>query len=165
MATLKAGKWTYTEEELERMFAAADRRGKEALKTEIQAREARYDHESNRLVIELKNGATFIVPCELIQGVSDADPRDIAAVELGPRGASLHWEKLDQDFTVGGLVRGIFGTRKWMAELERMRGRVKSKSKASASRANGRKSVKKGGHSRKAASSASSTGKRGRKAA
>lgn len=161
MEALKAGKWTYTEEELERMFKEADRRGKEALKTEVQAREARYDRKTNRLVLELKNGATFIVPCDLVQGLRDADPKDIAAVELGPRGASLHWEKLDQDFSVGGLVHGIFGAKKWMEELNRERGRVKSKAKAASSRRNGKKSARKA----VAASSASSNSKRRLKAA
>ncbi len=159
---IKAGKWTLTEEEFERQFAEATKRGEEAMKTEIRARAARYDRKSNRLIIELKNGATHIVPCELIQRLSDADPKDIAAVELGPRGASLHWEKLDQDFTVGGLVRGVFGTKKWMAELERTGGRVKSKAKAAAARANGKKDNR---LRKTAASSASSAGKRGRKAA
>lgn len=116
---LKASKWTYTEEQLEQMFAESDRRGAEALKTEIQARHAYYDPATQRLVIELKSGATHSVPCQLIQGLRDADPADIAAVELGLRGASLHWEKLDNDFTVGGLVRGIYGTKKWMEQLAR----------------------------------------------
>lgn len=118
---IKAGKWTLSEEEFERQFAEATRRGKEALKTEIQARHACYDHATHRLVLELKNGATHSVPCHLLQGLRDADPADIAEVELGLRGASLHWEKLNWDFTVGGLVRGIFGTKKWMAELARRR--------------------------------------------
>lgn len=162
---LKAGKWTYTEEELEQMFAEADRRGEEALKTEIQARAARYDRKTKRLVIELKNGATHIVPCELIQGLHDAAPKDIAAVELGPRGASLHWEKLDQDFTVGGLVRGIFGTKKWMEQLKRGGGRLKAKFN-SATPANGRTNEKKDAQPRPAAAaSTSATRKRGRKAA
>lgn len=161
---LKAGKWTYTEEELERMFAEADRRGEEALKTEIQAQAARYDRKTNRLIIELKNGATHIVPCELIQGLRDAAPRDIAAVELGLRGASLHWEKLDQDFTVGGLVRGIFGTKKWMEQLHRSGGRAKTKAK-SAARANGRLDDKKTAPARQAAAVTSTIIKRGRKAA
>ncbi|MGH9769264.1 MAG: DUF2442 domain-containing protein [Blastocatellia bacterium] len=159
--TIKAGKWSYTEEEFERMFEEADRRGKESLKHEIQARAASYDRASDRLVIDLKNGATFIVPCDLIQGLRGANPDDIAEVELGPRGASLHWEKLDQDFTVGGLVRGVFGTKAWMKELGRAGGRVKSKAKAAASRANGRK----GGRPRKADASNSVVTKRGRKAA
>lgn len=162
---LKAGKWTYTEAELEQMFAEADRRGEEALKTEIQAHAARYDRKTNRLVIELKNGATHIVPCALIQGLHDAAPKDIAAVELGPRGASLHWEKLDQDFTVGGLVRGIFGTKKWMEKLKRGGGRLKAKFK-SAPPAHGRSNGKKGAQPRPAAAASSAiTGKRGRKAA
>ncbi|MGH8597477.1 MAG: DUF2442 domain-containing protein [Gammaproteobacteria bacterium] len=157
METLKAGKWTYTEEELDRMFKDADRRGKEALKTEIQAHSASYDRKTNRLVLELKNGATLIVPCDLMQGLRDADPKDIAAVELGLRGASLHWEKLDMDFTVGGLVRGIFGAKKWMAELERSRGRAKSKTGTAS--ANGKNGIR----HRKVA--AASPAKRGRKVA
>ncbi|MGH9837637.1 MAG: DUF2442 domain-containing protein [Blastocatellia bacterium] len=158
MAILKAGKWTYTDEELDRMFEEADRRGKESLKTEIQARAASYDRKANRLVIELKNGVTLIVPCDLMQGLRDADPKDIAAVEIGLRGASLHWEKLDQDFTIGGLVRGIFGTKKWMAELEREN--TNSKHQAAATRA----IVKNGRHQRKI-TAAPAVAKRSRRAA
>ncbi|MCI0387355.1 MAG: DUF2442 domain-containing protein [Acidobacteria bacterium] len=161
MATIKAGKWTMTDEEFERQYAEATKRGKEEMAAEIQARAASYDRASDRLIIDLKNGATFIIPCDLIQGLRDAGPDDIAAVELGPRGASLHWEKLDQDFTVGGLAHGIFGTKAWMKELGRAGGRVKSRAKAAASRANG----KKGGRSRKAAAGATLGMKRGRKAA
>lgn len=161
---LKAGKWTYSEKELDRMFAEATKRGEESLKTEIQAHAARYDRKTNRLIIDLKNGATHIVPCELIQGLRDADPRDIAAVELGLRGASLHWEKLDQDFTVGGLVRGIFGTKKWMEQLYR-RSRSKTKAK-DAMPANSTARGNKTAVTRRAAASTTSTNiKRGRKAA
>lgn len=148
---LKAGKWTYTEEQLEQMFAESDRRGAEALKTEIQARHAYYDPAAQRLVIELKSGATHSVPCQLIQGLRDADPADIAAVELGLRGASLHWEKLDNDFTVGGLVRGIYGTKKWMEQLAR-EDEETTRTKATPKR-------------QRAATSATASGKRGRKAA
>ena len=153
---IKAGKWTITEEEFERQHAEATRRGKAALKTEIQAREVRYDQPTHRLVIELKNGATHIIPCELVQGLRDAAPQDIAAVELGQRGASLHWEKLDQDFTVGGLVRGIFGTKKWMEQLNRTRNKAKVSTRTSA-RPDARKPS--------AAPTVSPSSKRGRKAA
>ncbi len=158
---IKAGKWSITEEEFERQFAEATKRGKEALKTEIQAQSARYDRKTNRLVIELKNGATFIVPCDLIQGLRDADPKDIAAVELGLRGASLHWEKLDQDFSVGGLVRGVFGNKKWMEELNRARGRAKSKTRTTSSRGNDKKSARRA----VVASPVSPGGRRARKVA
>lgn len=161
---IKAGKWTLTEEEFERQFAEATKRGEESLKTQIQARQARYDRQTNRLIIDLKNGATHIVPCELIQGLRDANPRDIAAVELGLRGASLHWAKLDQDFTVGGLVRGIFGTKKWMEQLHR-RNRTKTRAK-DVTPANSPARGNKTAVTRGAAAATTSTNiKRGRKAA
>ena len=155
---LKAGKWAITEKELERMFAEADRRGKEALKSEIQARHAYYDQATHRLVLELKNGATHSVPCHLLQGLRNADPADIAAVELGPRGASLHWERLNWDFTVGGLVRGIFGTKRWMAELARRRKPGKTTAKVAKKPASNRQGAA-------APASAAPNGKRRREAA
>jgi hypothetical protein len=33
-------------------------------------------------------------------------------------GDGLHWETLDTDFTVAGLLAGVFGTKRWMAELQ-----------------------------------------------
>jgi hypothetical protein len=117
MATHKAGRWTYSDAELTQMFEASDQRGQAALQTEVQARTASYDAITHRLNIELKSRATLSIPCERLQGLNEATPADIAAVELGLRGASLHWEKLDLDFSVSGLVQGIFGTRKWMDAL------------------------------------------------
>lgn len=114
---IKSEKWEYSEAELQRMYEAATRRGEEAIKTEKQAHAVRYDQTTNRIILELKNNVTVILPCDLIQGLSDANPTEIAEVELGSRGASLHWEKLDQDFSVDGLVNGVFGTQKWMEQI------------------------------------------------
>lgn len=114
---IKSEKWEYSEAELQRMYEAATRRGEEAIKTEKQAHAVRYDQTTNRIILELKNNVTVMLPCDLIQGLSDANPTEIAEVELGARGASLHWEKLDQDFSVNGLVNGIFGTKKWMEQI------------------------------------------------
>jgi hypothetical protein len=139
MAKVKIGRFEIDEEELERQHREAVRRSKEAGKTEPQAKAAYYDRKADHLVIELKNRVTFIIPCELIQGLRGADPDLIAEVELMPRGAALHWEKLDQDFSVAGLMAGIFGTRAWMSELARRGGRVTSERKAAAARENGRK--------------------------
>lgn len=108
-----------SDEEFERQFAEATKRGEEALRTEPQAKSAIYDRASNRLVIEMKNSTTLIVPCNVMQGLRDADPELIAEVELMPRGAALHWERLDQDFSVAGLLAGRFGTKRWMEQLQR----------------------------------------------
>lgn len=108
-----------SDEEFERQFAEATKRGEEALRTEPQAKSASYDRTSNRLVIEMKNGTTLIVPCTVMQGLRDADPELIAEVELMPRGAALHWERLNQDFSIAGLLAGRFGTKRWMEQLQR----------------------------------------------
>ncbi len=142
MAKVKIGKWEIDEAELDRQHAEAVKRGKERIATEPQASTVNYDRASDRLVIELKNGTTFIVPCELVQGLRGAAPDDIAAVELTPRGAALHWGKLDVDISLAGLLAGVFGTKAWMTELDRKSRSVTAKAKVSASRV----TSKKGGH-------------------
>ena len=143
---VKAGKWEYTEEELQQMFEDAALRGKELLITEIQASSARYDQTTNRLILGLKSGAVFIVPCDLIQGLREAAPEQIAKVKLGPRGASLHWAKLDVDFSVEGVVQGRFGTKKWMENLPELVAEnnppMRRLTRAKTSSTNGRKRVR-----------------------
>lgn len=134
MAKIKLGKWEVEEEELLREIEEATRRGEESLKTEIQASRVRYDQESGRLILELKNCSTFIVPCDLIQGLRGAAPELIAKARLGPRGASLHWARLDVDFSVSGLLEGRFGTRKWMEQLPQLLAEKKRSSKPSTKR-------------------------------
>ena len=57
---------------------------------------------------------------------------------------ALDWEELDADFTVPGLVVGLFGTKPWMARLA---GQVRSYARANAARESG----KRGGRPRKLA--------------
>lgn len=54
----------------------------------------------------------------------------------------LHWEALDVDLSIPGLLTGLFGTKAYMA---RQAGRTKFPAKAAAARANGLK----GGRPRK----------------
>ncbi|MGH9935537.1 MAG: hypothetical protein ACREAM_04770 [Blastocatellia bacterium] len=51
MAALKAGKWSYTEAELDKMFKEANKRGKERLKTEPRAKSATYDPKTRRVIL------------------------------------------------------------------------------------------------------------------
>lgn len=113
--------------------------------SEPRVQSARYDHESNRLIIDLWNGATFMVPVNLLEGLADASPADLEDVEVTPSKTGLHWEKLDADFSVPALLRGAFGTKTWMSELGKKGGSVTSEAKALAAKANG----KKGGRPRK----------------
>jgi hypothetical protein len=135
MAKIKLG---ISDEEFERQYAEAVKRGKERLKTEPRAKSATYDPKTRRVIIELLNGCVFIVPVDLMQGLRGASDEDLMDFSLMPRGFDLHWHKLDAQFTVFGLLQGIFGTRRWMAELGRTGGRVTSQAKRAAARVNGR---------------------------
>jgi hypothetical protein len=129
-------------------IAAASARGREAARTEARAASARYDPASGRIVVDLTNGATFAFPPKLAEGLAGASDAALSEVQVLGGGYGLHWESLDVDFTVPGLLAGIFGTRSWMA---RQAGRATSEAKAEAARANGLR----GGRPKKAGSGAS----------
>ena len=115
---------------------AAIERGARLHETEPLAVSARYDARRKRLIVELYNGCIFIFPVRLAQDLCEASDDDIAEVEVLGVGTGLHWEKLDIDLSVKGLLSGIFGTKSWMAQLG---GRSKSPAKSAAARENGKK--------------------------
>lgn len=98
---------------------------------------ARLDRESERIVVDFANGATFLVPARALEGLEHATLDELAEVELlGETG--LHWERLDIDYTIQGLMAGIFGSRAFL-EAQRRGGQSRSPAKIAASRANGAK--------------------------
>ena len=121
---------------------AARERGRIAQETEPRATSARYDPKSGRIIVELTSGATFAFPPELVEGLCDATAVQLSEIEVSPIGYGLHWPRLDEDYSVPGLMNGIFGTARWMAARA---GRGTSDKKAASSRENG----KKGGRPRK----------------
>lgn len=97
----------------------------------------RFDAASERFVVDFTNGACFIFPARALEGLEDATAAQLAEVELlGETG--LHWESLDADYSIAGLMNGIFGTRAFM-EAQRRGGQSRSAAKIAASRANGAK--------------------------
>lgn len=134
-----------TEEEFGRQLAAATEWGRIADDTEPRAVSARYNRRTKRIEIELRDRCLFAFPAEIAQGLRGATPEQLAAVEVEGNGYALHWEELDADFTVPGLLAGRFGSERWMSELGRAGGRKTSAAKARAARING----KKGGRPRK----------------
>lgn len=109
-------------------------KGRKAASEEPRAANARYDRRLGRVVVDLTNGCTFTFPPSIVQGLEKATESELAEVEVMGTGYSLHWETLDVDYTVPGLLAGIFGTRSYMA---RHAGRATSPAKAAAARANG----------------------------
>ncbi len=104
----------------------------------------RFDEPSERVIVEFTNGAAFLFPARSLEGLEEATTQQLAEVELlGETG--LHWESLDADYSITGLMNGIFGTKAFM-EIQRRGGQSRSPAKIAASRANGAK----GGRPKKA---------------
>lgn len=126
----------------EAQIIAAEERGRLAAASEPRATRARYDRRRGRMVIDLANGCSFTFPTRLAQGLEAATDDQIAAFEILGDGYGLHWEQLDVDLSIPGLMAGLFGTK---AHMARKAGQTRSPAKAAAARANGTK----GGRPRK----------------
>ena len=137
--TFKNWKNLVSEEELNAQIVKAKAAAQKADDTEPRATSVSFDQSSGLILIALKNGAFFSFPPNLVQGLHEASAEDLNNVWLDASGSSIHWEKLDADFEITGLVAGIFGTRAWMSELGRKGGQVTSSTKAASSRNNGKK--------------------------
>jgi hypothetical protein len=136
-----------TDEELDAQIEAARERSLREHEAEPLAVAVRFDSDSKKFVVDLSNETTFIFPARLCQGLTDASDAELADVAITPSGTGLMWERLDAGLTIPGLMKGIFGTKAWMAELGKKGGAATSPVKAKASRENG----KKGGRPKKSA--------------
>lgn len=96
------------------------------------------------LEFRMKDGQRYFFPREKFQELKDATRRDLSEHEiLG--GTMLHFPRIMAPIDVKATLQGIYGSRKWMAELGKRGGSVTSPAKKKAARANGAK----GGRPRK----------------
>jgi Protein of unknown function (DUF2442) len=91
------------------------------------------------LILKLSDGHRHVIPREELQGLQSATKELLERVEILGGGTGLHWPDLDADFYVPGLLRGVYGTKKWMAEIGRSGGSARSAAKKRAARVNGAK--------------------------
>lgn len=125
---------------VEAMIETAGRRGKALLSDEPRAAAARYEAKTGRIVVDLTDGCTFAFPARRAQGLQKANDAALAEVEILGLGAGLHWESLDVDLSVPGLIAGLFGTKAWMDRQRAAHaGSARSPDKAAAARENGKK--------------------------
>ena len=137
MAKMKLNEESYTEAEIRQQFKEATQCAEKADRSEPRAARAWFDKKTSRIVVELTTGVVVTFPPALLQGLGTASGAELTQVVVSPHGTALHWESLDVDFSVSGLLAGLFGTRPWMAALGRKGGRVSSEAKAKAARLNG----------------------------
>lgn len=69
----------------------------------ISARSVRFDDDS--MWVDLSDGRVIAVPLAWFPRLMNATPEQRAQVEFSSRG--LHWEGLDEDIAVDGLLAGI----------------------------------------------------------
>ena len=127
----------WVKKELRANCAEASRAGRRAARLEPRAATARYRTRDETLYIELTNGATLTIPVKHVPALERASPRDLRGVQVLGRGGGLHWESLEVDLSVPGLVSSVFESSTWLAELGRIGGRCSSPAKAAAARTNG----------------------------
>ena len=101
--------------EFERQYAEATRRGSHRLANTPVATSVKYNRRLRKIVIELSNGCTLLVPPELAQGLANASAAELAAAKILGPGTTIDWPKLDVQLSVEGLLAGNFGTPAWMA--------------------------------------------------
>ncbi len=94
---IKAGKWEISDAEFEQQYEEATRLGKKEMAKGAYAVNARFDKATKRIVVDLANGTTLLVPAHLIQGLQKASAKDLVEIEILGAGTGLYWPKLDVD--------------------------------------------------------------------
>lgn len=125
-----------TDEEIRDQARVARRDGAEAARVEPRAVGARYDAATQRVLVELANGCLFAFPVSEGAGLQGATDEQLAGVAVWQDGEGLHWESLDADISVPGIVQRLLKLREW---APRLMGQATSDAKAHAARVNGRR--------------------------
>ena len=117
-------------------FRRSAQHGKRAHATP-RAVSARFDRRSHKVIVKLDTGIDFAFDPKRAQGLSDATADDLVGISVEGIGSTLHFPRLDADFTVSRLLEGFLGPLDW----------TRTEARALASRENG----KRGGRPRREA--------------
>lgn len=132
-------KWKLSEIDFDSQFEEATKRAKEKDLKEPRAVKVKFEKKSRRIRVDLSNETTFIFPVNVVQGLTEASDEELYQVKITPSKSGLCWEDLDVYFSLMSLMAGMFGNKRWMSELGRAGGSVKSKKKSISSKENGKK--------------------------
>jgi Protein of unknown function (DUF2442) len=129
--------------------ADIDRAMERAKALENEPRLTEVEYKSGRgldlIILRMSDGHRYLIPREDIEGLQGATKEQVAEMEILGSGTGIHWPALNVDHYVPNLLRQLYGTRRWMAQLGRSGGASTSAAKQKASQANGHK----GGRPRK----------------
>ena len=86
---------------------------------------ASYSPRTDKFQLRMENGVTHSIPRRLLQGLQSASTAELSDIELVGNGTGLYWPALDAAHLVSGVLSGIYGSEKWMLQLEHENGRDK----------------------------------------
>lgn len=98
-----------------------------------------YEAKEDLVSLYFADGFRISIPRKQLQGLEGANQTQLSKIEIVGNGTGLHWPMLDVDHYVLGLLAHRFGTKRWMNEIGRRGGLIKSEAKAKAARRNGLK--------------------------
>lgn len=95
-------------------FEAAEARGKARMRGP-RAETAHYDAGRNRVVVKLTTGIEIAFAPRDVEGLQHASIQDLKSIEVEAFGLGIHFPSLDADLYVPALLKGVLGSKKWMA--------------------------------------------------
>ncbi len=100
---------------------AAIARARRYAKYDQRVVKATYAKVSDRLRLVFENGVVLTVPRRLIQGLAEAEERELSRIQIVGDGTGLLWPLLEVSHYVPSLLQGVYGSDKWMASLQKQR--------------------------------------------
>jgi len=132
-----------TDAQILRQIPAARLRGRLREAEPWWPKRVAFDLDRDSLRLTLRNGVEWLVPRKRIPELRRATDDDLIQVVLS--GEAIRWDTLDVDLSIPGLAADVFGESFFAKVSGRIRGRIRTKAKSTAARANGLK----GGRPRK----------------
>ncbi len=118
---------------------AASRRADARLQKTACAVKVRYDHKTERVVIDLSTGIEIAFRPHDAQALERANPNQLDTIEISPSGLGIYFPKLDADIYVPALLEGFLGSKRWIAAQHgKIGGSASTRAKAAAARRNGK---------------------------
>lgn len=79
----------------------------------------RYNGPEQLFILKMSNGRRRFIAREELQGLGEAKKKELSNIEILGSGTGVYWPDLDVSFGVSELLDEIYGSRKWMTNLER----------------------------------------------
>ena len=93
-------------------FAHARGVGREFSHCATTVVDARYDAESDAILLTFGDGETIAIPRKLVPGLEQVPASVVASVSVSPAGDAISWRSVDIDVAVSGLVERSMGRKR-----------------------------------------------------